>query len=201
MEMKTSTKERIFETALDLFSENGFAATSIRMITKKTGITVASFYNHFESKDQLLQEVYEYYRKLYIDSADLVAQYGELLDKLGPAGLFRHLTLAFVESMRNEKLAKLSRIIVMEQYTSKTAGEIVHRDQQKLLASMEEMFVLMNQKGMIRVEDARSTGRLVGYAFLGFTADSIHHNIKQEDLDRVVESQIGLITQFIKEIS
>jgi AcrR family transcriptional regulator len=196
-----STKEKIFETALELFSKNGFNGTSIRMITRETGITVASFYNHFKSKDELLQEIYNYYRKLYIESDDIIPDYEGLLDKLGPIGLFKYLTQSFVESMKNDKMAKLSRIIVMEQYTNKTACEIVFKDQQKLLSSIEEIFELMVRKGLIKVKNARMTGRLIGYVYLGFSSDSINRNvIGKEGIDKIVERQIDLIVQFFKEI-
>lgn len=196
-----STKEKIFETALELFSKNGFNATSIRMITKKTGISVASFYNHFESKDELLQKIYDHYMELFVKPSEAFVNYDKLLDQLGPEKLFVHLTRSFIESSKNEELTKLSKVIVMEQYTSKTAGEIVYRDKQKLLSLMEDLFVLMHEKGLIAIEDPKATGKLIGYAFLGFASQTISYDPKEESkLSSFIENQMNLIIKFIKEI-
>ena len=56
-----STKERLFEIALNLFSERGFKATSIRAITREAGLSIAAFYNHFSSKDERLKQMYAHY--------------------------------------------------------------------------------------------------------------------------------------------
>lgn len=62
-----STKQAILEAALDLFSVQGFEATSISQIASAVGIRKASLYSHFESKqailDELIQEVLEQYEE------------------------------------------------------------------------------------------------------------------------------------------
>ena len=64
---KGNTKQEIIEAALDLFSVQGFEATSVSQIADAVGIRKASLYSHFESKqailDALVQEVLEQYEK------------------------------------------------------------------------------------------------------------------------------------------
>lgn len=52
-----STRDRILLVAARLFRYNGFATTSLREIAKEAGITAGSIYNHFTSKDEILDEV------------------------------------------------------------------------------------------------------------------------------------------------
>lgn len=52
-----STRDRILLVAARLFRYNGFATTSLREIGKEAGITAGSIYNHFASKDEILDEV------------------------------------------------------------------------------------------------------------------------------------------------
>ena len=59
------TRERILETAIDLFSMKGFNDVSIREITKAVGIKESSLYNHFASKQQMLDEIFEYLAKRF----------------------------------------------------------------------------------------------------------------------------------------
>ena len=60
-----NTKREILEASLELFSVQGFEATSISQIAGAVGIRKASLYSHFESKqailDALVQAVLEEY--------------------------------------------------------------------------------------------------------------------------------------------
>jgi len=52
------TRERILDAAEALFVEHGFEATSMRMITGRAGVNLASVNYHFGSKEALIQEVF-----------------------------------------------------------------------------------------------------------------------------------------------
>ncbi len=52
-------KTRILDAAERLFMENGYAATSIRMITGAAGVPVALVNYHFGSKQGLMEAVYQ----------------------------------------------------------------------------------------------------------------------------------------------
>ena len=54
-----STRQAIYEAALDAFSENGYAGASLRDIARRVGIEVASLYNHIDSKEELLFRIIE----------------------------------------------------------------------------------------------------------------------------------------------
>ena len=60
-----NTKQEILAASLELFSAQGFEATSISQIAGAVGIRKASLYSHFESKqailDALVKEVLEQY--------------------------------------------------------------------------------------------------------------------------------------------
>jgi len=51
------TKERILDTAERLFSEQGYAATSLRSIIAAAGVNLAAVHYHFHSKEALLEAV------------------------------------------------------------------------------------------------------------------------------------------------
>ncbi len=53
------TRERILEVALELFSEHGFAGTSMRDVAGRLHITSAALYYHFDNKDALLRALVE----------------------------------------------------------------------------------------------------------------------------------------------
>jgi AcrR family transcriptional regulator len=51
------TKERILDTTERLFSEQGYAATSLRSIIAEAGVNLAAVHYHFHSKEALLEAV------------------------------------------------------------------------------------------------------------------------------------------------
>lgn len=54
-----STRDRIVDTALRLFSERGTASVSVRDLAEAAGVTVPGLYYHFASKAELIQAVYQ----------------------------------------------------------------------------------------------------------------------------------------------
>jgi AcrR family transcriptional regulator len=54
----TSTRDRILETALRLYSERGTARVSMRELADAAGVTVPGLYYHFASKAELIQALY-----------------------------------------------------------------------------------------------------------------------------------------------
>jgi AcrR family transcriptional regulator len=51
--MREDTRSRIQEIALELFTEQGYEATSLREIAERLGVTKAALYYHFKSKDEI----------------------------------------------------------------------------------------------------------------------------------------------------
>lgn len=47
----------LVDTSLELFSEQGYDATSIRAIAQRAGISLGLMYNYFKSKEELLVEI------------------------------------------------------------------------------------------------------------------------------------------------
>jgi AcrR family transcriptional regulator len=52
------TRGKIVAAAIELFSRDGYHATSSKKIAKAAGVAVGSFYNHFVDKKSLLFEIY-----------------------------------------------------------------------------------------------------------------------------------------------
>ena len=55
--MACDTKERIIEEALRLFSEKGYAGTSMSDIAERLKITKAALYKHYSGKREIFQKI------------------------------------------------------------------------------------------------------------------------------------------------
>ena len=53
--MAASRRDQLIDTALDLFNRNGYHATGIDRILAESGVAKMTLYNHFGSKDALIQ--------------------------------------------------------------------------------------------------------------------------------------------------
>jgi AcrR family transcriptional regulator len=53
-----STKDKIFQSALELFASQGIQATSTAQISKKAGIASGTLFVHFKSKQELIDTIY-----------------------------------------------------------------------------------------------------------------------------------------------
>ena len=112
-----STRDRILDVALELFTEQGFDATSLRQIAERLGVTKAALYYHFESKDDILMalhlRLHEFGRTALLRMADeeepvTLELWGELLDEI--VGEMLAQRQLFLMHQRNEAaLEKLHR--------------------------------------------------------------------------------------------
>src|ERR1700754_3395881 len=71
MDVVGATRERIREQALALFTDRGYATASLREIADRVGVTKASLYYHYPSKQDLLLAVV---RPLLTDWRDVVTE-------------------------------------------------------------------------------------------------------------------------------
>jgi AcrR family transcriptional regulator len=53
------TRQRILDAAYSLFIGQGYAATSMRQIADKAGLSLGSIYNHFDSKEKMFSAIVE----------------------------------------------------------------------------------------------------------------------------------------------
>ena len=122
-----NTKQEILDAALELFSVQGFEATSIAQIAGTVGIRKASLYSHFENKqailDALVQEVLEQYEEHSLfaragwekdagsppQTADDAVQMiqGQIRYILHDPAISRARKMLVIEQFQNPELAKL----------------------------------------------------------------------------------------------
>lgn len=83
------TKERIIEQTAPLFNQRGVAGASLADIMAATGLNKGGIYNHFESKEELALQAFDYASQLVTDRVNRL-----LADK--QTGMERLMTMATV---------------------------------------------------------------------------------------------------------
>jgi AcrR family transcriptional regulator len=68
------TRERIFNSAMDLFMASGYEKTTMRMIAERAGVNVALSYRYFPSKEHLVAEFYRRFSSDFVAASAAVLQ-------------------------------------------------------------------------------------------------------------------------------
>lgn len=127
---KGNTKQEILEAALDLFSTQGFEATSVSQIAEAVGIRKASLYSHFACKqeilDALIQNVFEQYEKHSIfvgadwDDPDFTKDKQELTVDAVLQTVLGHVRYI----LHDERISKSRRMLTIEQFQNPKLTEL-----------------------------------------------------------------------------
>ena len=147
------TKEKIFDAAVNMFSERGYGDVSIRDIARAVGITESAVYRHYSSKDEILESIFAYIEgRIYprapegsIDAMVDALSFGEILESI-PNFM-----------VADQYLAKTTRIMLIEMYHNEKIGNYVRRELfERPIAEMENLFEKLIEKGKVKPCDPRA---------------------------------------------
>lgn len=150
--METSTKERILEEALNLFSQNGYAGTSMSDIAGALGITKAALYKHFSAKEDiweaLMQRGEEQYQMRFGSLAH-PPKIPESVEELKELSLRQ---IAY--TMHAPDIVKYRKLLTIEQFHNERIAEVATMHFMTGLESLYTMiFEKMMENGIIKQED------------------------------------------------
>ncbi len=127
---KGNTKQEILNVALDLFSTQGYEATSVSQIAEAVGIRKASLYSHFVSKqeilDALVQKSFEEYNKRSIFA---LADWGDpafIKDKqnLTPNAILQMVLGQIRYILHDPQISKSRKMLTIEQFQNPTLKKL-----------------------------------------------------------------------------
>ncbi len=98
MAHRLGTKERILNAAERLFAERGFAETSLRLITNKAEVNLASVNYHFGSKKELIQAVLLRYLEQVMPSMMMAMERLEQQSQLSLTEVFEALVTPMMQA-------------------------------------------------------------------------------------------------------
>jgi AcrR family transcriptional regulator len=111
---KISTKQKILDCAIHLFSKKGYTETSVRELAAAVGVKEASIYNHFPSKNAILEHILEEYSH-FIRAAFEKDKLSILKKNPSADSIMSSMTIVFTEG-REEYYLKMLYVILQEQH-------------------------------------------------------------------------------------
>lgn len=129
--MSCETKEQIIETALELFSQNGFLGTSMNDIASQLKITKGALYKHYESKQQILERIIERMAELDLERAKKYEMPETEQKKFAeayihiPTEKIREYSIAQFRHWTEENFsAQFRKMLTLEQFRSKEMSDL-----------------------------------------------------------------------------
>lgn len=140
---RAETRERIFRSALQLFAERGFTATTVEDITETADVGKGTFFNYFRNKEDVLSALAEVQLDKYaraIEAADTGA--------LTPREALRELWLRLPEEPgRSQALVRSLMVVFL---TSPTIREKMSRSLDQGREMLARLFTLAQERGEAR---------------------------------------------------
>ena len=149
---KMTTKDRILDSALTLFSEKGYDGVGVDLIAEKAGIKGPSLYKHFKGKEDILDSLIEKVETHYRDNFGSVINPGkipETMDELITLSLKR---IEF--TIHDPMIKKVRRMLAMEQFRNSRIAVLTTKYNIDIVQGIyHKIFQAMMENGIIRQSD------------------------------------------------
>ncbi len=162
-EIRKKTKENILKAALKLFAKKGYHGTSINDIAKAAKISKGLAYNYFESKQKIIDAIFEEY---FEEGAQFIEIMDSIKDPYEKLRLMIEFTFKYYEE--NEEQWLLYASFIFQPEVLKKGKKLAAKFNQKYLEKMEEVFKALgfkNPKMELRFLGALLDGVGVDYFF------------------------------------
>ena len=150
---KTTTKDRILDSALTLFAERGYDGVGVDLIAEKAGLKGPSIYKHFKGKEEILDTLIgnvENYYEINFGSEMHPGRIPASVDELIDISLKR---IQF--TLHDEAIRKTRRILTMEQFRSERIARLATRYNLENIQGMYQKILQgMMEAGIIRSGDS-----------------------------------------------
>ena len=155
-----TTKEKILDTALELFSRQGYDGASVRDIARAVGIRESSLYNHFPSKRALFDGIVDFcvqQAELYFRGSGLPFDQGDdtsLYQGIPAERLHALIERTFRYFFDDPWNARFRRLLLLSQFAEPRCRDIyrqLYRD--KCVQVQAFIFSALMDRGELRRED------------------------------------------------
>lgn len=178
-----STKDKIFNTATELFSQFGYSNVSMRAIARQVGVTEGAIYRHYTGKEAILDDILDVFKRKQYNFLISKEQAMEYLEDHSARELLEYGAEYFLQEDRHF-ISCVYRIICRENLTKPGLHEIIDGlGQTHIAQNIEYVLNMMIERGDIPAMDTASFALTWAQAKL-FTAQrwaSCYYDKEQQD--------------------
>lgn len=202
IEKADSTQERLFLSAVYLFSVKGYNAVGIRELCRSVGVKESSFYNHYRSKEALLDSIFARFAKSNENVVMSDEEIESIADK-GDIGYFLKTNMEKFSATADDPIYHtILQIVLMESYVNPRAYEAARHNLYYLRRDYtEKVLQRMMERGTIQDCDAELITAEYYYCLKGMLDEFLLREVWNEDLTEIGERigrHIGFFADLLK---
>lgn len=166
-----ATARQILDAAAGLFAREGFDGVPMRKIAQSVGVRESSLYNHFKSKQDILETLYDEFIRLVPQTRPSETDWDAMLAIMSPEEVFKSILFHVGKSVGGT-LANTALIISHEKYRCPRAAEMYTRYVvTEPAAYYERLIRRMIDRRMVPPCDARMIAQQYNYVSITLTKE------------------------------
>lgn len=190
------TIRNILDISADLFAKNGYDGVSMRQIAENAGIKESSLYNHFKSKADILENLFDEFITLVPRTRPSDEEIDRMLMLMEPEEVFKNI-IFHVGGSVNRTQVNTSMIINFEKFRNPRAAEMYYKYVVKEPADYYERLInKMIERKMVKPVDARIFAEQYNYVSIALTKEYVMAQYGLADVHSVVGYMIKTLKFF-----
>lgn len=173
IEEENSTKKKLFYSAVYLFSKKGFNNVGIRELCYSVSVKESAFYNHYSSKDKLIESIFDYFE----ETTEKVVMTQEEIENAASGDIKSFLLenmKKFSSYTSNTLYHTVLQIVLSESFIHPRAGKIAKQNFYRLRKGYtEKVLEMMIENGRIKQCDVKLVTAEYYYALKGMLDEYI----------------------------
>ncbi len=151
------TKQKILDTSLNLFSQNGYSAVSIRDICKYVQIKESSVYYHFKNKQEIFDELLLQFENTAVGMMEQLEKSMEQPMKQAEGNFYDKVCECFFEKyLMDDFCNKMMRLLLIEQFNNAKISCLYDLWMfEKPLKFQEKVFSMLINYGFLKKADSK----------------------------------------------
>ena len=142
--MSDTRKKEIIMATLELAANKGLGNVSMNMIADKVGIKKPSLYNHFASKEELVEVMYQFLREEAKKNANVGAiDYTVIFAGKSALEILKMMVGGYFNMNKQEHMLNFYKVIYSERSLNPMAAKIVAEETDKMIIATKQLFYAM----------------------------------------------------------
>ena len=155
---KSVRRQKIIDTAADLFQKKGYSSTTLDDVAKELGVSKAALYHYVSSKDELLSIIYAHtVKNIFMGTTEILGM------DLPPEEKMRLFVRNHIKNIIIKSLPMFFVFFSEENQLTEKDYQKIRKEKRKYNRILEEIIEKGVSKGVFKKVDAR----LQSYAILG----------------------------------
>lgn len=142
--MSDTRKKEIILATLELAANKGLGNVSMNMIADKVGIKKPSLYNHFSSKEELVEVMYQFLSKEAKKTVNIGAiDYTTFFAGKSALEILRGIVKGYFNMNQQEHMINFYKVIYSERSLNPVAAKIVAEETDRMILATKQLFYAM----------------------------------------------------------